>query len=135
MQAPPLAVESQGGGDVLALLNDAIRRIAELEAERKSPKPPPASRGKPGRPAVNLDIASFREPAPAGNDVEGDLLRLETGASARSTEQETQDGTRPGRMAAALRPEGQETARDVPTKYGLNNQPILQPAGSYPIER
>ena len=56
-QEPQLAAaESQCGVDFVALLNDAMKRIADLEAKVKTPS---ASRGKPGRKATNADIAAF----------------------------------------------------------------------------
>jgi hypothetical protein len=44
---------------IVALLSNAMKRIADLEALVKTPGPPSASRGKPGRKAVNADIAAF----------------------------------------------------------------------------
>jgi hypothetical protein len=44
---------------IMALLQIAMSRIADLEALVKSPRPPAASGGKPGRKAVNADIAAF----------------------------------------------------------------------------
>ncbi len=55
----PAAVESQDGRDFAAMLDAAVKRIADLEAVVKSSRPPPAARGKPGRKPVNADIAAF----------------------------------------------------------------------------
>ncbi len=64
---PRLAVvESQAQPDLATLLNSALSRIVALEAQMKSPTPPTAARGKPGRPAVNADIAAFANPRRPG---------------------------------------------------------------------
>jgi hypothetical protein len=55
----PAVVKSQDGQDSVALLNDALKRIADLEALVRSPNSPSALRGKPGRKATTADIAAF----------------------------------------------------------------------------
>jgi hypothetical protein len=50
---------SQPVRDFVALLDEAMRRIADLETRVTSLRPAPASRGKPGRKTVNGDIAEF----------------------------------------------------------------------------
>ena len=69
---PPAGVKSQGSGDSVALLNEALKRIADLEALVKSPRPSSAARGKPGRKATSADIAAFaneRRPAMSWKEI------------------------------------------------------------------
>jgi len=101
------AVASQGGQDFAALLSDAMKTDCRVGGPGEIAKPAICLKWYAGPQGGERRHRRVRQRAPAGNDLEGDLLYLETRAPERSQERGPDAGKSPRGMETTLWRQGQ----------------------------